>query len=234
MKNRIWFLALFLLLLAACADDPPPPAPDEIITQMSAALAAQQSFHFAIDRSGAPAYVDPGNTLSFRHAEGDFLAPDKAQAAVRVNLPGIVTEISLISIGPIQWQTNVLTGRWEELPPNWGFNPTVLFDEAEGLPAILAADLQDVALAGTETLEDGPDAALYHLTGSVAGDRLFEMSGGLIGPETVSVDLWVAPETFLPQRIVVVEPEPERDEPSVWQVDFSQFNQEIEITPPTS
>lgn len=201
---------------------------------MAAKMQTQHSFHFIIDRTGAPAYVDTAETLSFRRAEGDYLAPDRAQAVVRVILPGLVTDVSVISIGPIQWETNPLTGQWQELPPDWGFNPTVLFREDVGLQAILATDLTNANLVGTEKLEDGPDKALYHLTGEVAGTRLYEMSGSLIGPDSVSAELWVEPETFVLHRILVVEPVPDSEEPSVWQVDFSQFDQELEIIPPVS
>jgi hypothetical protein len=58
------------------------------------------------------------------------------------------------------------------------------------------------------------------------------MSGTLIGPETVTAEFWIMPETFELIRVIITEPEPERDEPSIWQVDFSQFNHVIEIVPP--
>jgi hypothetical protein len=54
----------------------------------------------------------------------------------------------------------------------------------------------------------------------------------LIGPDTVTAELWITPETFELTRILVTEPVPDSDEPSLWQVDFSQFNQVVEIAPP--
>jgi hypothetical protein len=56
------------------------------------------------------------------------------------------------------------------------------------------------------------------------------MSGFLIGPQQVAVDLWITPQTFELVRAVVVEPE--ADEPSIWQIDFSDFNTAVDITPP--
>ena len=118
----------------------------------------------------------------------------------------------------------MLTGQWNELPPDWGFNPTVLFDAEIGLQPILLADFTDAAVAGTERIEEGPDKLLYKVTGQIAGDRLYQMSSGLIGPEAVTVTMWVAPETFELHRIVTTEPATADSEETVWQVDFTQFD----------
>jgi len=220
-------------LTAACRGSiPPPPPPDEIIAGAAARLQGITGVHFVIDRTGAPAYLDPGNTLSLRRAEGDFVAPDRARAVVRVIAPGLVTEISVISVAEIQWETNVLTGEWEELPPDWGFNPAVLFDAEVGLQSILATDLTEVEFVETQKIEDGPDEQLYHLQGRVGGEKLFRVSGGLIGPQPMAIELWVAPETFELYRVVLTEPEAGADEPSIWQVDLSRFDQVVEIAPP--
>ncbi len=224
-------LWLILLSITACRPAPPPDLPPADIVQNAARqMEGTAGFHFLIERVGAPAYVDPpDNTVVFRLAEGDYTAPDRAQAVVRVIAPGLVTDVSVISIDELQWQTNVLTGQWEELPPNWGFNPTVLFDSEVGLQAVLRQDMSDMRLLGTEKLDD---ALLYKVTGSATGERLYEMSGWLIGPQPVTVTLWIRPETFALVQAEVVEPEPDAEEPSVWLVSFSQFGQTVTIEPP--
>jgi hypothetical protein len=58
------------------------------------------------------------------------------------------------------------------------------------------------------------------------------MSYGLIGPEQLDVKLWVMPETFELVRAVITEANSGDDEPSVWQVDFSEFGRVVDITPP--
>ncbi|MBK7180539.1 MAG: LppX_LprAFG lipoprotein [Chloroflexi bacterium] len=232
--SRLLILFGLLLLLAACQEPPPPePTAEEIIQQAVARLTTTSGFHFNVDLSGATAALDPTGTIAFRTAVGDFAAPDKAQAAVRAAAFGLITDISVVSIGQDQWQTNILTKKWEQLPPNWGFNPGALFDAAAGLPAILTADLTNAALAGREKLEGGPSQELYVITGQVAGERLAAISGGLIGPQAVEVTLWIAPDTYDIIRIVVNEPEPDSEEgASVWQLDFSAYDQEVTITPP--
>ena len=227
-----WLLLLFLIVACGEAALPELP-PDELVQQAAVRMNELQGFHFVIDRGGAPAYVDPDNTLSFRRAEGEYVSPDRSQAVVRVIAPGLITDVAVISVAEVQWQTNVLTGKWEELPPNWGFNPAVLFDETVGLPAILMSDLLDLSLIGVEELEDGPNGRFYHISAQASGERLFEMSGGLIGPETVDIQLWIAPEPFELVRTIVTESASGDEEPSVWQVDFSEFDTAVTIEAPT-
>ena len=230
-KIRPICVPFFLILLIACNRTAAPTdlPPQEIVARAAARMAGLPGFRFAIDRSGAPAFVDPDQTISFGGAVGDYVAPDRARATMRVILPGLVTELNVISIGAVQWETNVATGQWDELPPNWGFNPAVLFDQEVGLPTILAEDLTEVTLVGTETVEG---VGLYLLTGTVAGERPFRLSNGLIGPEPLEAQLWVAPETFELHRLVVTEATAGEAEPSVWQIEFSEFGRVVEIEPP--
>ena len=218
--------------MACGADETPVLSPEEIVQQTADHLNQLGGFHFIVERTGAPAFVDPDGLIAFRRAEGDYVAPDKARAVVRVIVPGLVTEVSVISIGPVQWQTNVVTGEWEELPPNWGFNPAVLFDPEVGLPAILQNDLSELQLVATEPLDGVTSEDVYRLTAVVAGEAVYQMSGTLIGPDPVTAEFWVDPTTFDPLRIIVTEPVADSDEPSLWQVDFSQMGQTVTIEPP--
>ena len=229
-----WWLASVSL---ACRSSDLPELPVEQIVEHSAERMNElEGFRFDISRDGAPAYLDPDNVLSFRRATGAYVAPDKAIATVRIIGPGLITDVDVVTIAETQWQTNVATGAWEELPPNWGFNPAVLFDDEVGLQAILTADIANLQLVEPQNLKEsgGPDQQLYHLTGEVAGERLYEMSGSLIGPQSVTVELWIVPETFELVRVEVNEPEPDAGEPSLWQVDFMNFGEVIEIEPPVT
>ncbi len=223
-------LTLLLFLVGCGADSLPELSAEELVSKTAVSLQNHPHANFAIERQGAPAYVDPDHTLAFRRAEGQYQAPDKAKAAVRIIAPGIVADVDVISIGNIQWQTNVLTGEWEELPPNWGFNPAVLFDPETGLQAILANDLHDVTVIGTEKL-DGIDGELYAVKGTASGEHLSAMSGGLIEAETAVVHLWIAPETFDLRRVTVTEPMADGEEDRVWVVDF-EFGEETAVIEP--
>ncbi|MBX3055925.1 MAG: LppX_LprAFG lipoprotein [Anaerolineae bacterium] len=231
-----WLLTavLLLLTLTACrSTNLPELPPAEIVQNAADRMNAMAGFRFDISREGAPAYLDPDNILSFRRAAGAYVAPDKAAATVRVIGPGLITDVNVVSIAETQWQTNVATGQWEELPPNWGFNPAVLFDPAVGLPTILTNDVSNLQLGEPQKLPGGSsDQLLYYLTGDVAGERLYTMSGTLIGPQAVTVAMWIRPETFELVRVVVTEPEPAAGEPSIWQVDFANYGEVVDIQPP--
>ena len=208
--------------------------PEEIVTRAADRMRELGGFHFLIERSGAPTLLDPEQAIAFRRAEGDFVAPDKAQATVRIIGPGLVAEVDIISIGEIQWETNLLTGAWQELPPNWGFNPALLFDKAIGIQAIMDSDLQAIELVGFDELEEIPGLAFYRLEGEVRGEKLYTLSFGMMGPDSMTVQLWIKPETFELYRMLITDPKPDADEPSIWQMDFWDFDQSLEIHPPTS
>lgn len=226
-------LFIFVLAGAACQQEAEPElSAAEVVQQSAVRMNEMAGFHFLITRDGAPAYVDPpDNVVVFRSAEGDYTAPDRARAVVRVLL-GFATDVRVITVGDVQWQTNPLTNEWEELPPGGGFDPTQLFDAEIGLQTILAEDMAELQLDERLQGIEGVNGRFHQITGTISGDRLFQMSNGLIGPEPVSAELWIAPDSFELVRAVLTEPEPDFDEPSVWQVDFSQFDEVVLIEPP--
>jgi hypothetical protein len=226
-------IILFLLLLTACGKPATPLLPaDEIVTRSTTRTKDLQGFHFVIDRSGAPAYLDYNETLNFSRAEGDFVAPDRARAAIRIIAPGIVAEIHIVGIGESYWETNLVSGEWQSLPAGTGFNPAVLFDPQIGFQPVLESDLTNLELIGIEELEELPGQSLYLISGQLRGDRLFLMSYEMIGPETMDVRLWIAPDTFDLYRVIITEPTPDPDNPTIWQLDFWDFNSVADIYPP--
>lgn len=232
--HSILFLILLIVgsLLGCSSPTPEALPPEEIIDQSVKRMQNLAGFHFVIDRNGSPAFIDVEGLLAFRRAEGDFVFPDKAQATIRVIAPGLVSEVQIISIGNTQWETNLLTGEWQQLPPEWGFNPASLFDKDIGIQAILKSDLQELTLTGQEELEEIPGLVLYVLQGEVRGDTLYRLSYGMIGPEQMEIHLWIAPETFELHRMRLIDPQSDADEPTVWQMDFWDFDEIVEIMPP--
>lgn len=241
MIARFGFRLILFLWLAtlplACQSTPEPepeptPDPQTIVNTAVAHLTGVSGFHFILETSGPATYLDADGTLALRRLQGDFAAPDRVRAVVRVAITGLVTELRVIGIGEQQWQTNVLTGAWEPVSVNGSFNPAILFDEAVGLPAILTQELTEVALLGTETV----DGVAYEvITAVLDPTRLISMSNGLLGSETtdaIPVQLWLTPDSHQIQRILLSETIPGQEQPRQWQVDFSQFDQAVTIEPP--
>lgn len=226
-------LILGLAFLAGCQPALPeaPPVTD-IVLRSADQMQSLAGFHFVIDRSGAPAYLDAAETLSFRRAEGDYVAPDQARANVRVIAPGLVAEVQVISIAQDYWETNVLTGQWHKLPADQGFNPAALFDPQTGIRPLLAEDLRELEYLGLQELAELPGQKLYTIRGQVSGNRLSAMSYGLIGQDQIQAQLWVAPQTFNLYRLQLVEQQPGAPEATTWQFDFWDFGEVVTIQPP--
>jgi len=204
------------------------------MARVVANMKALKGFSFVIARSGAPAYIDTGHTWSLSRVDGDYVSPDKATGNARIIGPGIVAAIKYISIGDQYWETNYLTGKWWGCPRAQCFNPAILFDPQNGIQPILESDLSDVQRLDNAQLEELPGKDLYSLTGKMKGERLYPVSWGMIGPNPVNVHLWVDPENFVVERIVMEDPGTDKPEPTVWTVDFLNFNNVVNIAPPPS
>ncbi len=232
VRNQLLPILIVIFITSCSAATPTPIPADQIIFNAAERMTGTSGFRFSIDRTGAPAYLDAFELLSLSRLEGDYIAPDRVQATVRIVAPGIVTEISFVGIGESQWQTNPFSGKWETLPPGIGFNPALLFDPEIGLQAILATDLEALELLENDEIETLPGQTLFHLTGQLKGEKTFEITDGLIGPEIMDVELWIAPDTFELHRLILIEnledPESERS----WQMDFWDFDLDAEIIPP--
>jgi hypothetical protein len=235
LENRLKSLLLPALILfcAACSTpEPPTLKAEEILEQSAGVMGGLEGFHFLIDRSGAPAFLSEAQSISFRRAEGDFVAPGSAQAAVRVIAPGLIVELQAISLEGRYWETHVVSGEWQEYPAEQGFNPAILFEPQSGIPIILREDISDLSLIGITELEELPGLKLYEIHGQLDGERIYRLSYGLIGPDLLDVQVWIEPETYYLHRMSLTEPVPGEDEPSFWQVDMWDFGSVAEISQP--
>ena len=233
-RSLTWLISTVLFVSAACSRQAePPPPPEEIVSRAVDTMTDVKAFNFSIDRSGGPAFLDPGETISFRRAEGVYVAPDRARATVRVIVPGLIAEVSMVAIGDQYWETNVLTREWVELPAGQSFNPADLFDVERGLQPILDSSLTDLVYDGLVELEEIPGLQLHQVSGLLDASALYDLSFGLIGPDTTEVQLWIHPESYETYRIVITEPiAAGLEESSVWRVDFWRFGEVEEISPP--
>jgi hypothetical protein len=85
---------------------------------------------------------------------------------------------------------------------------------------------------GLEELEEVPGKPLYALSGEINGERLYQLSYGMMGPEMMTILLWIAPETFEMFRMLITEAPHGEEESTMWQVDFWDYDQVVDIAPP--
>lgn len=235
-KNWSTLTALLILFLAACSgtqiEELPP---DEILALSTARMQELEGFHFLIERSGEPAYLDYGETISFRRAEGDYVLPDRVIAEVRVIAPGVVAEVTIISIGEIQWETHILTGEWQIVPPEYAFPAQILLNPDTGIQAVIKSDLTSLEYVGIDEIEEMPGFSLYRLHATLEGEGAYYATYGMIDKDPLEVEMWIAPRTFELHRLIVVDPlDPGEEEDTVWQIDFWDFDRILEIDPPVS
>ncbi len=236
MNWRWAWLLLITSLITACGRPPAPTAtatvalsPQEIATQAAEAMLAAESLHFVVERDGAPAYIDADGLLSFKRAEGDFVRPDKLRALVRLVTAFAPVEIGMIVLGEEQFATDPITGQWQLLPPEWGqLNLAVLFDPTIGVRGLLRDGLYDLKLMGQETLDGRP---FYHLAARALGERVSAMTLGMIGGTDVDLEAWIGTEDYHVRRLYIVERDGE-DQPTTWDLTFSQPDQQVEIQAP--
>ncbi len=231
MKKFLFALILLSLLLAACGNDVPQIPPADVIARAGDAMLQAPSFHFKIDVEGKPVVLNKATQLSLRSAEGDFARPDKMGVHLKVVLAVAAAELDMIALGNEQYLTNVLTKKWEPLPPEFGFNPAVMFDPKVGLEQVLKGGLDNAHWIGVEDLNG---KSVFHLQGSVSGERLQGMSGGLIGTGPIDADLWIAPDTYLPVKAVIVDKGSDPDKPTTWTMTFSSYGKDVNITAPST
>jgi hypothetical protein len=227
-------LSLFsVMVLTGCVQAREIPAADEILANAASRMSSLKGFEFLIERSGEPVFLNPEQNIAFRLAQGQYMAPDRVSANVRVIAPGLVTDVQIISIDEQQWETNYLSGVWYRIDIRYSFNPLRLFDPDNGIAAILRSDLYDLSFVGLEELTEIPGKALYVIDAVVQGDRPSIMTYGMIDPVPLQSKIWIDPETYYVYRILIIDPANTVDqEDTIWKIDFWNFNTTFDIQPP--
>jgi hypothetical protein len=227
-----WLVAVALSLLSVgCGSSTPtttlPPDPETVLTAAAEAMGSVESVRFKIERSGAPVYIDPLDTLNFSTAEGQFSAPSSANAVVTLAVGNINAQIGAIAIEGKTWLTNPITGEWEDAPEGYDFDPATLFDPELGWRPLLATGLTDVEWIGEEEHGGGQR---YHIRASADEDRVAVILAGLISKQSVDLNMWIDPETgFVTAAELSTVHE---GQTSDWLIEFSEFGEPVEISPP--
>ncbi len=233
MKRVLPLFIVLGLILAGCGGEPEIEiTPEMILAEAVAHMAGLAGFEFKISQTGPPVFLDPDGSIQFTEAAGHYVSPDKALTTVKIAALGMVTEITVISLQDIQWGSNPLTGAFMELDPAYLFKPTQYLDPTAGFFPSLGTGTFEVALVGEEELAEMPGIPLTHLSGTVPGVVISEVSKGLINVESLAADMWLDPASNEVHRVVLTDKAGTGAENSTWQFDFWNFGATIEITAP--
>jgi hypothetical protein len=223
-----------LALLAACGGSPAEPtatatpSPTALLERASRRLADTPTVHFDLTVDGKT-YIDPAKTIRLLSASGDLERPDRVATTFKVEVGGRAVTMQLITIGPKSWTTNILTGDWGPAPFEFAYQPTVLFDNQNGIGPVMGR-VNDVARLPDDTI-DG--RAVYHLQARVDDKVIGPLTYYTIKGSPVTVDLWIDQQTDDLLRAVLAEsPSKERPQPATWTLDLSRHGDKVSIEPP--
>lgn len=230
-------LASVLVLLTACGGGsgtketptPPPPSAQQILTAASQQLAKTQTVHFTLDVQGQT-YIDDPHTMQLISAQGDLERPGKVDVQFKIKILGAPTiSIQMITIGDRAWTTDLLSGKWQPAPKEFGYNPSVLFDTKNGLGPVVGG-IQNPKLVGTESV-NGSDA--YHITGTVPADMIGPLTDGTMSGNPITVDVLIGKENHQLLRATLKEPpQTGKKQPAVWTLNISNYDKKVSIEAP--
>ena len=220
-------LALFAAPRISLATDP---AATELLKKASARLAEDDTMHFTLEIDG-DTWIEESHSIQLKSAKGDLARPDKVSVEFKVTLLGAGTvTIKMITIGDTSWTTDLITGRWGEAPPEFGYNPAVLYDNQNGLGPV-AGKLSDTSVEGSEKIDDHE---CDHVAGYAAQDVINPLTAGTMGGDRVKVELWLDKETSDMRRVKLTEPNNvDNDHPATWTLNLTKFNEKVTIEDPS-
>jgi hypothetical protein len=169
----------------------------DVLAASALAMSEVSSVEFALDRSGAPVYIDQFESIALSSLVGQFTVPGEAAAVIDVLIDGnLNTRIGAVALGDEVWISNPVTGQFETLPAGYDIDPSKFFDPTGGWQPLLD-NLNDVELVGIEN-DGGGDR--YHLRGVAPAAEVTNITVGLVRDQEVPVDLWVHPSSSLVTR----------------------------------
>lgn len=231
IKSLLTMLLTALLFMASplaigwAAD----PGVDEILNQAADRLQETDSMTFTMELEGTT-YVDDGETIQLLSAEGAMQRPDKVDVTFTALVLGKQQiSIRMITIGDEAWITDIVTGKWVTSPPEFGYNPSILYDDEYGLGPVMSR-MNNPELAGSDKV-DGKDT--WHITATVDGEVTSKMTSDTMRGSEQGLELWIDKETGDIRRIKISEPTDEDlEDPATWILNLTDHNKDVNIEQP--
>src|SRR5215204_2091798 len=231
-----WLVIVILAVsLAGCGGSDPEPtsqasvSPQLVLAAASQRLAETESMHFQLAVEGQT-YVDESEEIQLVSAEGDLVRPNKVRVQFQVELFGAGNvSIRMITIGPDSWTTDLLSGNWGPAPVEFGYNPTILFDNQGGLGPVMNR-LVDPKLIGEEEIGG---RTRYDIDATAGEASIGPLNGETMRGEPVAVSVWIDKATSDLLQVKLVEPASSgKDQPATWVLSLSKHGEQVEIAPP--
>lgn len=214
---------------ASPAATPAPPSAVDILSAASARLAATATVRFSLHIDGVT-YIDDAKTIQLLEARGGLVRPDKVSTDFKIKvLGGVNVSMKLIIVAKNHWSTDLVTGKWGIAPTEFGYNPSILFDNQGGIGPVMQRVTDPVQLEGG-TIRG---RSTVHVRGNVEEAAIAPLTSNTMRGSPVTVDLWIDPLTNDLLRARLTEPaNTEGRQPAVWTLDLADQGSDLKIDPP--
>lgn len=233
MRKRLFNLLFTALMVVAvstpaafAADDP---NVDDVLSDAATRLDETESMSFVMEIEGTT-YVDEAKTIQLKSAEGVMQRPDRVDVTfTAIVLGSQQISIRMKSVGDESWITDIVTGRWVSSPPEFGYNPSILYDDEHGLGPVMSR-MEDPEIVGSEEI-DGRDA--WHIQAKADGETISIMTSGAMRGSVHDLDIWIDKETNDILQVRISEPTDEDlEDPAKLTLTLSDHDKEVTIEPP--
>lgn len=205
-----------------------PSSPEaELLADAADRWSETDTVSFELDVDGTT-YLDVNETIELESVDGVLKRPDQAEAEATVKIGFATFDVGLVAIGNDVYMTNFLNGDWERGPDNFDFNPALIFDDDQGVSAVLEA-MDDVEI-GNEATIGGTEVT--EISGVVDQDDIDQLVAGSLEGEKIEVTLWIDAQTGDLYQIELAEPDDVDGDPISWVITFSDHNQPVTIEAP--
>lgn len=199
---------------------------DEILESAAERAEELETAKFEIDGNGVLEVEELGE-VTLSEAEGVVERPDRAQVDVEVDADAADIPLTIVSTEDGVYFTDVFTGDWQEAPDEFQFNPAIIFDNDQGIPALIRS-VEDAEVLGTEEI-DGSET--YQIYGVIDQELMEQGTGGIFqAEEDVDFNVWVDQETSDVRQVRAEDPTDESD--SVWEMRIFEHDEPVEIDDP--
>ncbi len=247
LRRSRWLFSIFVLLthlaavpaFGAPATPPATPATPEIVVSLPATeilsraskrLADTPTVRFELKVEG-DTVIDEGKTLRLLEASGELARPDRVRTTFKVvALERATITVQLIIVGDQWWTTDLITGEWTTAPVEFEYDPSVLFDNQDGIGPIMNR------VNNAERLKDDKirDREAFHIHAVVDQAIIGPLTSNILDGSPITVDLWIDQQTYDLLRARLAEPAVASDveKPATWTLDLFDHGAEFVIEPP--
>jgi hypothetical protein len=201
---------------------------DAILDEAAERFAELETAKFEVDGTGY-IEIDEIGEVSLSDAEGQIERPDRAEIDIAVDTAIADIPVTVVAYNGEVYIKDPVAGSTHTAPDDFQFNPAIMFDEDEGIPALIRS-VQNAELLDEDEEVDGREA--YKIYGVIDGDLIQRASAGTF-PATGDVDfnVWIDKETYDVLKIIAEDPTEETD--STWEMWIYDHNEPVEIEDPS-